>query len=89
MRVISSEEIQNLRFRSGGFGKGNEKAKEIYQLIGSLGLGQGVLITKEEWPLKGKPTPSNIRDEYKSDPESKFRVQRLEDDSGWVVIRTK
>lgn len=62
---------------------GESKVKVFVQELLSLNVGERLLITLEEWPLKS--TPSTTISHQKGNKS--FYSNSLKDGSGWVLTR--
>lgn len=84
MKKLSQAELLTMPFRRSHRG---EAARPFFAAISELAPGEGLLITKEEWPLKGYPTSSALRKRISEDRRYSIRI--LEDGNACVVIRVK
>jgi hypothetical protein len=88
MHIINASEISRVQVKRprGGLGIGSAN-EHIRKEIGTLAVGQGLIIMKDAWAGISKPSPSGFgRQLYKSGKI--FNVCTLQDDSGWLVKRT-
>ena len=86
MKKISPEEVSNYSFTKRGYKLNNasqSKVQKIKDTINGLNVGEALIITKEEWPLKTPPRQflsNEMRDVKK-------QTGTLQDGSGWIIIR--
>lgn len=80
MKKITEVEFNEIpRVRTG-------KYHPVKDLISKLDVKQGVSFTIKEWGLKSHPAASVKTSSLKN---KQFRFKRLEDKSGWAVLRVK
>lgn len=89
MRKITQEEKQSLSFYTVGksgsslTSHNSSAVKSIVDMILSLDVEESFILEKEEWKLKTNPS-QRLRNIL---PNVKISVNRLTDDSGWVITR--
>ena len=62
-------------------------AYPVYKEVQLLAVGEGVVVTNDEWPMKTRPSQSSLPTALRT-MERKYQVKTLADDSGFAVIRT-
>lgn len=87
MQVLTPVEIREVTFKQRKVDRVS-KAHRFYNLMATLEVGDGLLITKAEWPLKNAPNPSNIPTRVYP-KGAVYKVRTTREDDAWVVIRTK
>lgn len=80
MRKINTEAFESLM----GKDKGRELNPQLKEIT-DLGIGEGLLIFKNEWTMKNNPFQSIRVHAIKS--KKKFTQKTLADGSGWAIIR--
>lgn len=83
MKKITQEEFNSLALKSGSLRNRLCANEAIKKDIKTLGVGEMVLITKDEWV--GKTSPMGTVNSWFKD--IRFKTRTLVDDSGWVVTR--
>lgn len=87
-RKLSNIEASALEFKTSYVSHGS-KADPIYKEIGLLNIGEALVVTKEEWPLKSVPNGMSMPKRFRPHAEAKFGTRTLADESGWAVVRLK
>lgn len=75
MKKLTQDELSQLKFR----GTGNKTPNPLISEARSIGVGDSVLISREEWKNKTAPNATN--------KVFKFSSRVLADGSGWVLTR--
>lgn len=85
MNKINFFEFKSLKFKSRGAGMG-KPVSPYMESVKSLRLGEGFLITNDEWNYKTRPTQYFTA--FQKKLGIKLTIRTLKDDSGWALIRT-
>lgn len=81
MKKITQEEFDHLKFQPRG--------KELHSTVKSvlmLSIGEGIVISAKEWPLKMAPSTYFIQNADKFNGMF-FRARKLANDEGYAIIR--
>jgi hypothetical protein len=80
MEIISKEEFGKLPSKRG-------RTSEIMKCIDQLEVGQALVINKEDWIAKSRPTNLILQNFRNSRSSKKFVTRTLLEDKGWAVLR--
>jgi len=86
MKILTQEEVEKLEFV---IQNATGKTTPFLIRLKEMEIGENILITKEEWPIKSAPCLIIGQTFRKARSEKKFNTRTLKDGSGWVVKRIK
>jgi hypothetical protein len=86
MLFVKSEDISKYEVK--GRRNGEPLGAELFRAIGSLQVGEGVVINKSEWPYKAQPTANNIPHRFLPRGAS-YHNNTLVTENGWLIRRVK
>lgn len=84
MKIISKRELEREylnRIAPRGSTRTSQVKRELFKEVDDLVIGEGVFISKDEWPFKSEPYIG------KDLGMKRFMVHKLIDKTGWLVRR--
>lgn len=86
MRRLTQEQVQDIDFKHRRTAA-DSPAAHIYSEVNALGVGEGLLVKRGEWPLRYTPANTTFPNRLRTGGR-KYTVRTLADDTGFVVTRT-
>jgi hypothetical protein len=88
MEKISRENVDMVAIKRPG-GPRARATERIYEQLGLLEIGEAITITRKEWGIKSSPRFVVNKVAENRGWNKRFKVHTFEDDTGWLIKRTK
>lgn len=89
MQKLAKAEVEKLAYAVSKTRTIHPVVDQVYSNLSSLLVGEGVLVSRAEWPHKNTPSHSQIPKRYFPVPFAKFSTKKLLDQSGFVITRVE
>lgn len=85
MQKLTQLELNAIQFPQQGKKVLDPRAEAVYREAGLLSVGEGLVVTNEEWPNKTRPSDVPVRFRLTF---AKYAFRGMPDKTGFVIIRT-